>query len=256
MYRIKILKAACFIIIAGLKPIRVNEITSLKYDCLYFIENDGYWLMQEIEKGGVAGILPEEAKPVPQITAKAISILQRFNKHASKIAPSKKESEYLLYAIKYGHDAINPSIGNQETIRECIGLFCDYFEFPLDQYGRRWYINIHELRKSFILTFFWTYKFVSLDACRWIAGHKDPEHIFNYITSNTPGEEMVEVEAEYARQQIRLFSSNNKLADINNIEELNDDLCNNFNVKSVNRNYCFVYTFSFRARKKSIFIRG
>lgn len=230
---ISFLQAACYIVIAGLKPIRINEITSLKYNCIYYKENDGYWMMQSIEKSGINGELPEDARPIPKISTKAISVLQRLNMHARKYAPSPKECKYLLYTLKYGTDNYNASICDSTHIRKSLIKFCDIIETPLDKYERRWYVNIHELRKSFLLTFFWTYKFSSLDSCRWIAGHQNPDHVFSYIQANIPGEEMVEVEAEYTYQQIRLFSTNNKLPDIENIEELNHNVCEHFNVKSV-----------------------
>jgi len=232
-HKLKLLKAACFIIIAGLKPIRINEISTLQYDCLFHKENDGFWLMQDLEKAGINGILPEDAKPIPYIAAKAISLLRRFNDHANSVYPSEKEQQYLLYSLNYGYDNSTASIDNKETIRDVLSVFCDYHEIPTDKYGRRWYINTHELRKSFLLTFFWSFKYSSLDACRWIAGHSNPDHVFNYIEANIPGEEMVEVEAEYARQQLQLFTSDNTLSDIENIEELYDDVCSQFSVKSI-----------------------
>jgi hypothetical protein len=232
-YLIKLLKAACIITIAALKPIRINEISSLKFDCLYLKENDGFWLMQDIGKSGIDGILPEDAKPIPKIAARAVILLRRLNLHAQQIDPSKKESNYLLYNLNYGYDSSKASIDDKEAIRDFLSIFSDFYELPLDAYGRRWYINIHELRKSFLLTFFWTFKFSSVDACRWLAGHKDPNHIMTYIEANIPGEEMVEVEAEYAYQQLRLFNSDYSLSEIENIESLNDDLCHHFKVKSI-----------------------
>lgn len=230
---IGLLQAACYIIIASLKPIRISELSSLKYDCLYYKDGDGYWLMQEISKSGIDNILPEDAKPIPQIAAKAITFLQRLNRQAGKYCPSAKESKYLLYSLNYGYGYLEGSIGSSEHIRGRVSRFCDYIETPLDEYGRRWYVNIHELRKSFLLTYFWTYKFSSLESARWMAGHKDIEHIYSYIQSNVPGEEMVEIESEYAYQQLRLFKEGHTMTDIENITELNHDVCHHFQVKSI-----------------------
>lgn len=44
---------------------------------------------------------------------------------------------------------------------------------------------------------------------------------------------MVEVEAQYAQQQLRLFSTNQKLTELENLENLNGDVCEHFKVKSV-----------------------
>ncbi|MBL3557595.1 MULTISPECIES: hypothetical protein [Marinobacter] len=232
-YLIDILRGACLILIASMKPIRLNELSSLKYDCLYFKDNDGFWLMQDIEKAGIRGILPEDAKPIPRVTAKAITLLQKINEHARKHVPSNKEEKYLLYGINYGYDWKSASVADQEFIRSRLSYFCDHIEVPLDEYGRRWYVNTHELRKSFLLNFFWTFKFSSLDSARWMAGHSDPDHVFEYIQDNFEGEEMVEVESEYAYQQLRLFKEGNNLSDVNNIEEIYDEVCNEFKVNSI-----------------------
>jgi len=233
---LSVLYGACFIIIAGLKPIRVNELSSLKYDCLFFKKNDGFWMEQEIEKAGIEDTRPTDAKPIPKIAANAIQLLQKLNRHALEFSSdsNSRESEYLLYRLLYSEKHRgNAAVMNQGFIRKCTQVFCDFIQVPPDDYGRRWYVNTHELRKSFLLTFFLTFKFSSLDACREIAGHKDPAHILRYIESEIPGEEMVEIEAEYAQQQLRLFSSNNSLSEINNIEEIYNDICNGFNVKSL-----------------------
>ena len=101
----------------------------------------------------------------------------------------------------------------------------------MDEYGRRWYVNIHELRKSFLLTFFWTFKNSSIDACQWISGHKDPEHILEYIEANIPGSEMTDLEAEYARQQMTYFYEKSSLLEMQNTEELYQLVCEHFKVK-------------------------
>jgi len=232
-YLIDILQGACFIIIASMKPIRANELSSLRYDCLYFKENDGFWLMQNIEKSGVRGILPEDAKPIPRIAAKAVTLLQKINNHARRHVPSNKEQNYLLYSINYGFDWRSASVADHEFIRTRLSYFCDHIEVPLDEHGRRWYVNTHELRKSFLLNFFWTFKFSSLDSARWMAGHSNPDHVFEYIQANFEGEEMVEIESEYAYQQLRIFREGNRLSDVSNIEDVYDEVCNHFKVSSI-----------------------
>ncbi|MCW7554531.1 hypothetical protein NX722_18260 [Endozoicomonas gorgoniicola] len=232
---LKVLLGACLVIIAGLKPIRAGELSALKYDCLFFKDGDGFWISQQLEKSGKNGILPSTEKPIPKISAKAIQLLQRFNDISQKIVKNvnKKESEYLLYGINLTGSYREGSVKSAQDIHNLMAVFCDYIELEPDEYGRRWYVNVHELRKSFLLTFFWTFKFSSLDACRWIAGHKDPDHVLKYIEANIPGEEMIEVESEYAYQQIRLFYEGSSLPEMKNIESLNDDVCNHFNVNNI-----------------------
>ena len=232
---VQILYGACFVVIAGLKPIRVSELSSIKYDCVSFKEKDGFWLEHDIKKTGINNILPEDAKPIPVIAVRAIRLLQKLNNCARKYARNinKKEQDYLLYSLKSATGLTRASIMDSEGIRTALSTFVDYIEIPLDEFGRRWYVNIHELRKSFLLTFFWTYKFSSLDSCRWMAGHKDPDHVLRYIEANIPGEEMVETEAEYAKQQLRLFSTDKSLPEMENIESLNQNVCKHFQVNSI-----------------------
>ncbi|MDP4532854.1 hypothetical protein Q9252_11935 [Marinobacter salarius] len=233
-----LLYASCIIIISTLKPLRIDELLELKYNCLSFKEGDGYWLEQTVAKSSGQDQRIKRNFPIPVLAAKAITYLQLLNDLSRKFTANGKtsESKYLFFKIAhlFVHKERNhASIMNADSIKDCLIGFSDYIEVPLDAYGRRWYVNIHELRKSFLLTFFWTFKHSSLDACRWIAGHSDPEHVLAYIQANIPGEEMVEVEAQYAQQQLRLFSTNQKLTELENLERLNGDVCEHFKVRSV-----------------------
>lgn len=232
---VEVLLGACLIIVAALKPLRVDELSSLNYDCLSYKDNDGFWLSHSLKKSGINDNLPETQKPIPRISANAIQLLQKFNIISQKFAlkVNEKEADYLLYGLTLGGGYLSASIKKQSKINQLMSLLCDYANLETDEFGRRWYVNTHELRKSFLLTFFWTFKFSSLDACRWIAGHKDPDHVLRYIESNMPGEEMVEVEAEYVYQQLRLFNFNNSLTEVGNIESLCDDVCKHFSVDNI-----------------------
>ncbi|TGA73254.1 hypothetical protein VFES401_00645 [Aliivibrio fischeri] len=232
---VELLVASCILIIAGLKPMRMEELINLKYDCLYFKKGDGYWLQQTLVKSGINDVLPQTEKPIPQIAARSIQCLQRINDIAKDLSDNaiKKESSYLFYQLLIGVNNNNASILSSNKIIQLLAQFCDYAGTSIDEFGRRWYVNIHELRKSFLLTFFWTFKESSLDACQWIAGHKDPAHVHAYIRSSTAGEEMTEIEAEYARQQMFLFHEKNSMLEMRNTEDLYNDICTHFKVKDV-----------------------
>lgn len=230
---IELLQASCILMIAGLKPVRIEELVLLQYDCLYYQEGEGYWLEQNLMKSGINDILPETAKPIPKITARAIKLLRQFNDIAKKWGGkvSTKESNHLLYRLNIGNHNTKGSVMDSEKIGHVLCVFCDYFGTSVDEYGRRWYVNIHELRKSFLLTFFWTFKNSSIDACQWIAGHKDPDHVLEYIEANIPGSEMTDLEAEYARQQMTYFHEKSSLLEMQNTEELYQLVCEHFKVK-------------------------
>jgi len=228
-----ILHGACILIIAGLKPMRINELSKLKYDCLYFKKNDGYWIEHEIEKGGIQNILPLDTKPIPSISSKAIYLIKRFNDITQSVTKTNNNilSKYLFYGLPLrACFSMKANVLDSDAIKRRIEKFTDFINIPTDKYGRRWYANIHELRKSFLLTFFWTYKHSSLDSCRWLAGHSDPEHVLNYIQANMPGEEMADIESEYAYNQLRLFNADYSLTEMENISTLNQDVCDHFGV--------------------------
>ena len=231
---LELLKASCFILIAGLKPIRMEEIVRLPYNCLFQKEGEGYWMVHSLMKSGMNDQLPETAKPIPKITARAIQTLQKINQIARKFAyqVNKRESDYLLYQLNTGSENRMGSILDSDSIIGVLEKFCDYHQTTVDEYGRRWYINVHEMRKTFLLTFFWSFKHSSIDACRWIAGHANSEHILSYIESNSPGLEMTEIEADYARQQIAYFHEQSSLLEMRNTEELYKLVCEHFKVKS------------------------
>ncbi|EGR3402350.1 hypothetical protein DMN98_03495 [Vibrio parahaemolyticus] len=230
---LEILKASCLILIAGLKPIRMEEVVRLPYNCLFHKEGDGYWMVHDLMKSGTNDELPETAKPIPKITARAIQTLQKINQITQKFAsePSKHEADYLLYQLNTGSNNREGSILDSDAIIGTLERFCDFYQTTVDEYGRRWYINIHEMRKTFLLTFFWSFKHSSIDACRWIAGHANPEHVLAYIESNNPGSEMTEIEADYARQQIAYFHEKSSLLEMQNTEELYQLACKHFKVK-------------------------
>lgn len=230
---LEILKASCFILISGLKPIRMEEVVRLPYNCLFHKEGDGYWMVHDLMKSGTNDELPETAKPIPKITARAIQTLQKINQITQKFAsePSKHEADYLLYQLNTGSNNREGSILDSDAIIGTLERFCDFYQTTVDEYGRRWYINIHEMRKTFLLTFFWSFKHSSIDACRWIAGHANPEHVLAYIESNNPGSEMTEIEADYARQQIAYFHEKSSLLEMQNTEELYRLACKHFKVK-------------------------
>ncbi|EOS8325244.1 hypothetical protein ACNPJX_001349 [Vibrio parahaemolyticus] len=230
---LEILKASCFVLIAGLKPMRMEEIVRLPYNCLFYKGGDGYWMVHDLMKSGTNDELPETAKPIPKITARAIQTLQKINQITQKFAnePSQHEANYLLYQLNTGSNNRQGSILDSDAIIGTLERFCDFHQTTVDEYGRRWYINIHEMRKTFLLTFFWSFKHSSIDACRWIAGHADPAHVLAYIESNNPGSEMTEIEADYARQQIAYFHEKSSLLEMQNTEELYQLACKHFRVK-------------------------
>lgn len=89
------------------------------------------------------------------------------------------------------------------------------------------------MRKSFLITFFWSFRYASLDASRWIAGHDDVSHIYAYIQANFPGEELPALEAEYASKILREYQELGTPTGTKNVDDLYQAVCTHFSVRDV-----------------------
>jgi hypothetical protein len=195
---LRMLIGSCIVCIAQLKPSREEELTHLKRNCIRQ-DAHGYWLNFILGKSNVKGVevWQELDRPIPVISAKAIQLLQSLGEGlAEKYAEDRKFADNLFYLPKFrGLGTIAP---NKSLLTDHLDLFCDFVNLPPDSEGRRWYVRIHEMRKWFLLLLFWSGRFDALDAGRWIAGHTDAEHMYAYIEKEFPGEELPQIEAEYA----------------------------------------------------------
>lgn len=89
----------------------------------------------------------------------------------------------------------------RQSFAQNLDFFCDYFETPLRN-GKRFYIRTHQLRRFFALSFFWGNGFGGMDTLRWFMGHTDPQHLYRYITENTPGEVLRHAKSQYLAETI------------------------------------------------------
>lgn len=230
-----ILLGAVIVLVGITKPIRQAEITNLNSDCISFVENDGYWLNQHYGKRNVGDVYDEDPKPIPKITAKALLLIKALSDKLKEIHGTSDPFilRKLFIVPSFGRDQLEISNVTGNNVAKYLDFFCDYVAIPADDYRRRWYVRIHELRKSFLITFFWCYKFASLEAARWVAGHSKSEHIYAYIQANFPGEELPAIEAEYATQLMWDFEAVKPSPEVINVEELHREVCNHFGVNSI-----------------------
>jgi hypothetical protein len=131
------------------------------------------------------------------------------------------------------YDASIDRVISRYQLKGYFDTFCDFVALQPDNVGRRWYIRFHELRKSFLIVFFWTGRFSTLDAARWMAGHSDADHIYAYIQANFPGDELPGLEAEYASKLLRDYADTDEPGEYENIEDLHREVCAHFAVADV-----------------------
>jgi len=231
-----VLIGAIAVLIAMVKPMRESELRALKTNCLTFVDGDGYWLSHDIRKKNIGDVRPFDARPIPVIAARAIQLLQRLTDGLKKITgitdPWLLDS--LMTFPSFGrYDAKIEGTVSAIQLGIFLDTFCDFVAIPIDANGRRWYLRIHEMRKSFLITFFWTYRYSSLDAARWMAGHGDASHVYTYIQANFPGEELPGLEAEYAAQVLRDYERSGSPEGANDVSALYKAVCHHFSVRDV-----------------------
>lgn len=232
---ISLLIGSVVVLTSTLKPLRSDELASLSRECVFFRE-DGYYLLKKREKQGVENQLDEFLRPIPRIVAKGLGLLKDIG-DGLKSASGETE-EYALQALMYFSGlqetaSLSCGVVNEKFLLNCIDRFCDWVNLPPDAYGRRWYYRTHEGRKSFLITFFWCFKYSSLGAASWIAEHKTWQDTLAYIEANFPGEELPEFEAQYASEQLWQFE-NNSQTEVTNINDLYQSVCKHFRVTQIN----------------------
>jgi hypothetical protein len=193
---LRVLIGSCIVCMALLKPSREEELTHLKRSCMSQ-RDDGYWFNFELGKSNIGEVWQEEDRPIPVIAAKAIHLLQKLGSSLSTLfADERKVCDNLFYIPKL--EGMSAMAAHGDLLNIHLDIFCDFVGLPTDMEGRRWYVRTHEMRKWFLLLLFWSGRFDVLDAARWIAGHTKAEHIYAYIEKEFPGEELPQIEAEYA----------------------------------------------------------
>jgi hypothetical protein len=226
---INILVGACTVCIGLLKPSRREEIQHLDINCL-IKKRGGYYLRFELGKKNVGEFNDITEKPIPSITATAITLLQRLSKCVSISYGITNKNSEKLYNLPSNSLGKSKSISGSLLI-SYLNNFCDYVNLPVNNTGKRWYIRIHEMRKWFLLLLFWSGRFDVLDAARWIAGHTDASHIYEYIEREFPGEELPEIEAEYAIDRLLYFEETGDSSADSELDKLYINLLSHFNVK-------------------------
>lgn len=141
------------------------------------------------------------ARPIDEIAVEMIESLIEFHKIYLEFNLIK-ELGHLFDSVSQQDPCKLISVTRQKWLfAKNLDYFCDYFETPLRD-GKRFYIRNHQLRRFFALAFFWGNGFGGLDTLRWFLGHTDPEHLYRYITENTPGEVLRHAKAQFMTETI------------------------------------------------------
>ena len=232
---LQVLVGACVICMAMLKPSREDEILHLKRNCLRR-GHGGYYLHFTLGKSNYGEAYQSCERPIPVITAKAIKLLQQLGSGLADIYDEKRKLKNNLFYLP--NTRLDKPVTGKFRLNHALDTFCDYVGLEPDTAGRRWYVHIHEMRKWFLLLFFWSGRFDVLDAARWIAGHTNARHLWAYIEANFPGKELPAIEAEYSVDRLLSLqresgADNNDSCNEEGLDLLYKKVCQHFSVNSL-----------------------
>ncbi|EOX1766969.1 integrase [Vibrio cholerae] len=178
-----------------------------------------YSLKFKVKKTGSKGVNATIERPIPLSIAKFIWQLEQFNIKASELNLSKGK-----LSLFNNVDSIRCHLSQvgHTTYNAHFDALCDYVETDLVQYDngeyRRNYVRQHQLRRFFAMAFFWSKGFDGMDALRWMLGHSDMEHLYNYISESETGAVLNGAKASVIVRGI--VDSTSELARLDGIEEV------------------------------------
>jgi hypothetical protein len=172
-----VLYGACLIIVGAVQAARQGELLDLNIDAL---DDTKQWLGLLTRKSGYDGVRNQDFRPTPQV---AVDVLETLNQFLRDV---DAETD-LLFAMPTRTGLLRC---DADYANEAIDKFLDYIDSPTDEFGRRYYLRQHQLRKFFVSVFFQCLGFASLEVLRWFMRHLDAKHLWAYIRASTPGSEM------------------------------------------------------------------
>lgn len=184
---IQIYYGAVQIVVGALMARRQAEIAGLKIDsCLD--ESKRYLIFGKAKSTKlIEGRRVQVARPIDEIAVEMIEKLIEIHRIYIDVGLTHKTGHVFDMVSLLNPTKMLPVLRNHHAYSQNFDIFCDYFETPLRD-GKRFYIRTHQLRRFFALSFFWGSGFGGMDTLRWFMGHSDMQHLYYYITENTPGE--------------------------------------------------------------------
>ncbi|ENJ0999551.1 integrase [Vibrio vulnificus] len=178
-----------------------------------------YNLIFKVKKTGSKGVNATLEKPIPLSIARFIWQLEQFNIKASELNLCKGKPS-LFNNLNSSHCQLSQV--NSKTYNAHLDALCDYLETDLVEYDngecRRNYVRQHQLRRFFAMAFFWSKGFDGMDALRWMLGHSDLEHLYNYISESETGAVLNGAKASVIVRGV--VDSTSELAKLDGIEEV------------------------------------
>lgn len=198
---LEVLYGAIAILVNTLMARRASELEDLTRESI--VEDAGsHFLAFNLRKSNVLEHRRRVLRPLPHIGAEALKLLARLSATLRQLG--YETHGYLFdFPISPWHSN-QPFYGAcQPDLRRCFDRFCDYFQTPTDDQGRRYYVRAHQLRRNFAMLFFWKGSFGGVEVLRHFLGHNKPSMTYRYVTEAIPGKALRRVKATVAKELIR-----------------------------------------------------
>ncbi|MFA0248028.1 integrase [Vibrio sp. 10N.261.45.A4] len=178
-----------------------------------------YSLIFKVKKTGSKGVNATIERPIPLSIARFIWQLEQFNIKANELnlVYGKLSLFNNLNSFRCHLNSVQSTTYNAH-----LDALCDYVETDLVKYEnseyRRNYVRQHQLRRFFAVAFFWSKGIDGMDTLRWMLGHSDMEHLYNYISESETGAVLNGAKASVIVRGV--VDSTSELAKLEGVEEV------------------------------------
>lgn len=199
------------VVVGLLMARRCSELRDLDVDTCLDDTKSWLFILNRKSAKSVGATKQLIARPIDPVAADMIFQLITLHKELRKIGFLDDGNPlFSVPALKGTTSFILPDV---EIYYRNIDLFQDYIQSNLDSNGRRYYLRQHQMRRFFALLFFNCSNFGGIETLRWMLGHSDIEHLYNYITETVPGAELRGSKADF------MFDNLEKYAELSGLLE-------------------------------------
>lgn len=159
---------------------RIDELVKLQAaTCL---DSSKSWVNFSLAKSTrhAFGMRQSQSRPVDALAVEMIEELRRFQESLVRLGVISELTDLFASPASLGHKGLRDC--STHLYNRNLDYFCDYFESDYNADGERYYVRQHQLRRFFAIMFFYTHGYGQLDTLRWMLGHRDIEHVWNYLT--------------------------------------------------------------------------
>lgn len=221
--------------------LRDKAVRTLDRNCLRMSILDGLWDIEYYRlKDGSNIDWVKSSKPIPQSVFDAVDnyveIIDMLEGYFD-IRLSEQTDRQSLFPdfLKPSSKSSNPM--SYDSVIKWFDIFSDWIEVPVTEDDKRWYVRPHQLRRTFAVLFFNTFKKSFAATLSWMFEHEDLEVTMGYAESNSSPE----WQEEARRFLLELSKSNQEyLVELSDdLNELKQDIANkpDYEIDLISENY-------------------